>query len=103
MLIGRMHRTQILLEPEQHKVLEEIARHEGQSISEIVREILREVLPLRTIAARRQQEIKAIEKLRHIRTRVAQSYGLVGVDLIAEARAEREQQLALAQTGENQP
>ena len=35
-----MVRTQILLEPEQHETLKEMARREKRSISEIVREML---------------------------------------------------------------
>lgn len=35
-----MVRTQILLEPEQHEILKEMARREKRSISEIVREML---------------------------------------------------------------
>jgi len=35
-----MVRTQILLEPEQHEILKEIARQEKRSISDIVREML---------------------------------------------------------------
>jgi len=34
-----MHRTQILLEPEQHKTLTEIARQERRSLSDLVREM----------------------------------------------------------------
>ncbi|HKP51093.1 MAG TPA: ribbon-helix-helix protein, CopG family [Chloroflexia bacterium] len=36
----RLYRTQILLEPEQHKALAELAKREGRSISDVVREIL---------------------------------------------------------------
>ena len=35
-----MYRTQILLEPEQHKTLAEIARRENRSLSDVVREML---------------------------------------------------------------
>ncbi|NUM49094.1 MAG: ribbon-helix-helix protein, CopG family [Anaerolineales bacterium] len=38
------HRTQILLEPDQHQALTEIARQEKRSISEVVREMLRQQL-----------------------------------------------------------
>ncbi len=39
-----MHRTQILLEPEQHKALAEIARRERRSISDLIREMLQKQL-----------------------------------------------------------
>lgn len=32
-----MYRTQILLEPEQHKILTEIARQEKRSVSDVIR------------------------------------------------------------------
>jgi hypothetical protein len=35
--MGKMHRAQILIDPEQHQALAEIAQQEGTSISEIVR------------------------------------------------------------------
>lgn len=39
-----MHRTQILLEPEQHKALTEIAHREKRSLSDVVREMLEKQL-----------------------------------------------------------
>ena len=39
-----MHRTQILLEPEQHKALTEIAQREKRSLSDVVREMLEKQL-----------------------------------------------------------
>jgi len=35
-----MHRTQILLDPEQHKTLVEIARQEKRSLSDVVRKMV---------------------------------------------------------------
>ena len=35
-----MYRTQILLEPEQHRILTEIARQEKRSVSDIIREMV---------------------------------------------------------------
>lgn len=39
-----MQRTQILLEPEQHKALREIANKEGRSLSDLIRQMLDEQL-----------------------------------------------------------
>jgi hypothetical protein len=39
-----MYRTQILLDPEQHKVLAEIARRENRSLSNLIREMLQKQL-----------------------------------------------------------
>jgi len=37
---SRYHRTQVLLDREQHQALEEIARKERRSLSDVVREML---------------------------------------------------------------
>jgi predicted CopG family antitoxin len=37
---SRYHRTQLLLDPEQHQDLEEIARREHRSLSDVVREMI---------------------------------------------------------------
>lgn len=47
-------RTQILLEPEQHRRLQEIARREKRSFSDVVRDML-----ARQITERTQQELAA--------------------------------------------
>jgi hypothetical protein len=39
-----MYRTQILLEPEQHEALAQIARREKRSLSDLVREMLQQQL-----------------------------------------------------------
>jgi predicted transposase len=45
-------RTQILLEPEQHRMLQEIARREKRSFSDVVRDLL-----ARQLAQRKQKEL----------------------------------------------
>jgi hypothetical protein len=54
----RIHRTQILLEPEQHQALTEIARREQRSLSDVVREMLQ------TQSEQRQQDATAVKKRR---------------------------------------
>jgi predicted DNA-binding ribbon-helix-helix protein len=49
-----MYRTQILLEPEQHKILTEIARREKRSLSDVIREMVDQ-----QIARRKQIELAA--------------------------------------------
>ena len=54
-----MHRTQILLEPDQHKAISEIARHEKRSLSDLFREMVEAL-----IQTRKTQEMeKAAEAL----------------------------------------
>jgi predicted DNA-binding ribbon-helix-helix protein len=50
----KYHRTQILLEIEQHQALAEIAEREKRSISDLIRKMIRERL-----AAYRQAELQA--------------------------------------------
>ena len=47
-----MYRTQILLEPEQHRILTEIARREKRSLSDVIREMVDQ-----QIARRKQMEL----------------------------------------------
>jgi predicted DNA-binding ribbon-helix-helix protein len=53
-----MHRTQILLEPDQHKALEEIARSEKRSLSSLIREMLQTQLK-----ARKKKDLEKAAKL----------------------------------------
>jgi predicted DNA-binding ribbon-helix-helix protein len=53
-----MYRTQILLDPEQHKSLREIARREKRSLSDLVRSLLQEGL-----AERKKQELAAAARV----------------------------------------
>ena len=46
-MAARMQRTQILLEPEQHRALTDLAQAEGRSLSDIVREFIQTQLVLR--------------------------------------------------------
>ena len=48
-----LQRTQILLEPDQHQELTDIARHEKRSLSDVIREMLRQQL-----AERKKQNIE---------------------------------------------
>ncbi len=89
--MSTLYRAQILLEPEQHQALTEIAQREGRSISDLVREIVRQHLAERDQAARLQHEMQAIEELAQIRRELQEQHGIYQADLLAEVRAEREQ------------
>jgi len=97
----RMHRAQILLYPEQHRALSELALEEDRSISDVVRDILQQYLEERSHAARLQRERQALDDLRQIRERIEYRYGVYQGDLVAEARAEREAQMNTVQSGED--
>ena len=55
-----MVRTQILLQPDQHRLLSEIARQEGRSLSEVVRQMIDREMAERS----RQAMAAAAEALR---------------------------------------
>jgi hypothetical protein len=95
----RMHRTQILIDPEQHQLLAEIAQDENRSISEIIREMLQEQLAKRaqnaqTIRANRLAGLSRIQQHRQqILARLdGKPLELTINDLITEMRDERDEQ-----------
>jgi predicted DNA-binding ribbon-helix-helix protein len=98
-MAGQKHRTQILLEPEQHKALVEIAQQERRSISDIVRRIISQHLKERTKDAKRQRAIEALGRLICLREKIEQRSGVYQGDLIAEARAERDEQMERVWSG----
>jgi predicted DNA-binding ribbon-helix-helix protein len=91
----RYYRAQILLEPEQHDHLREIAEREDRSISDVAREMIKRGLRAREEdrQSRLQQARKALEQLDQIRRQVAAKHGVYHGNLVAEVRSEREKAL----------
>jgi hypothetical protein len=87
------YRAQILLEPEQHQILAEIAAQRQESISLVVREIVQEYLVERDLNEQQRREIQAIQSLAQLRQEIQAQHGLIHTDLLAEARAERDAEL----------
>ena len=60
----RLYRAQILLEQRQHKTLAQIARHEGRSISDVARELIRLGLEARseTPEIRWQRRVRVLNR-----------------------------------------
>ncbi len=87
-----MVRTQLLLEPEQHRALAEMARQADRSMSDVVREILRQALAEKEKEVQQQRAAAALQRLNQLREAAAPYPG----DPIAEARMEREQQVDAA-------
>jgi predicted CopG family antitoxin len=101
----RLYRTQILLEPEQHRALARIASQEGRSISDVVREMLRQQLEQRTLAegAERQRYLEGLERIREHREAILKERGgkpidIDVVELINQMREERDAQILRAIT-----
>lgn len=96
----RMHRTQILLEPEQHQALTEIARREQRSLSDVVREMLHEQLKQRRqdAVAVRKRRLEALERIRRHRQAIldrrdGKPLEIDVVELIDQMRDERDAEL----------
>lgn len=98
--MSTLYRAQLLLEPKQHQALVEIAQREGRSVSDLVREIVRQHLVERDQEARKQREMQAIEGLTQIRERLKEEHGVYQGDLLAEVRAEREEEMERIWRGE---
>ena len=92
--MGTLYRAQILLEPEQHKRLAEIATFQGRSISDVVREAVQDYLSEQDQDLRRTRELAALEKLNEFRARIMARHGVLDSAFLDEAREEREQQLS---------
>jgi F0F1-type ATP synthase membrane subunit b/b' len=90
-----MHRTQLLLEPEQHQALAEIARKEGRSISDRVREMVQRLIEQRRETARADLErrLAALERIRRHRDEAIARRGgrPVDVDVVALIRQASEE------------
>ena len=92
----RMHRTQILLDPEQHQALSELARQEGRSVSDLVREFVQVQLEQRERddARRRRRQLAALEQIRTQREAIAARLGSSKLpdpaEIIRQLREERD-------------
>jgi hypothetical protein len=84
------YRAQILLEPEQHRTLAELAESEGRSISDLVRESVHAYLVERDRESRREREQRALDRLAKLRERIRARHGVLEIDLVAEVRDERD-------------
>ena len=98
--MSTLYRAQLLLESDQHEALAEIAQQEGRSISDLVREIVQQHLNERDEKARNQRELQALERLTQIRARLKEEHGIYQGDLLAEMRAEREEEMVRIWQGE---
>lgn len=94
------YRAQILLEPEQHATLAEIARREARSISDLVREIVDRWLKQQDEQRLWEQRMEALERLNQIRERIQQEYGVYQGNLLEETRAERDEDFDRVWRGE---
>ncbi len=88
----RFYRAQILLEPEQHKALVEIASREGRSISDVVREMITLQLEQREQQVRSKRR-EVLERIRQHRAQILEQRGgqPLDVDVVALINKMREE------------
>jgi hypothetical protein len=94
------YRAQILLEPEQHEALAEIAQRQNRSISNVVREILNDWLSTQERASQRRRELEALEELTRLRLRVQERHGIYIGDPVEEIRAGIDEDIARVWRGD---
>jgi hypothetical protein len=102
--MGKMHRAQILIDPEQHQTLAEIAWQEGTSISEIVRIAVHHWLVERHDDQVLSRQMYALTKMDQHRQAILDCRGgkLLEVDLaemIEQNREERDGELFTSALG----
>jgi hypothetical protein len=90
-IMTTLHRSQLLLEATQHEALADIAKQEGRSISDLVREIVGRHLAERDRQAQSLRALQAIDRLSRIRTRLQEEHGLFPGEPLAELREEWEE------------
>lgn len=98
---GQKYRAQILLEPEQHKKLTEIAASEGRSVSDVVREAVAEYVVAKTQEDQWERRRRGLEIIRQHREEMLRKRGgkpieINVVELIHQMREERENELLSA-------
>ncbi len=74
-MVPPMHRTQILLDPEQHRILAEVASQNDRSLSDLVREIIQQWIAARDRDTQRLHELQAINELSQLRRKVKEKSG----------------------------
>ena len=84
--------ARLTLDLERYHAITELAENQERPVAEVVREIFD--LGLEQIRNRKQRKIQALEELNALRHRLEASDGTYPGNPVAEARAERERQLA---------
>lgn len=87
-----------MLEPEQHQALTEMAQRNGESLSQLVREIVCEHLAQRQ--RKRERGLRALKELDELRQEFEEKYGVIEIDLLEEVRRGREEDFERVMRGE---
>jgi metal-responsive CopG/Arc/MetJ family transcriptional regulator len=94
----KLQRTQVLLEPTQHKSLSKLAQSEGRSMSDLIREAVAEYLVERVDINDSWQE--SLAELSRIREQIQAKHGVLPAEFILDLRAEREEEIWQRMMGE---
>jgi hypothetical protein len=102
--MGKMHRAQILIDPEQHQTLAEIAQQEGTSISAIVRVAVHHWLAERQEEQVLRHQMDALEEIgRHrqaiLDRRAGKPLEIDLAEIIKQIREERDDELFTSAVG----
>jgi Arc/MetJ-type ribon-helix-helix transcriptional regulator len=84
------YRAQILLEPEQQRSLAKIAEERGRSVSEVVRQAVQEFLDADSRGTHKRRQHEALLRMDALREELRTRHGTLSVDLLQEARDERD-------------
>jgi predicted CopG family antitoxin len=97
-MAGKMHRAQVMIEPEQHRALVEMARREGRSVSDLLREMLRQQIAQRAqlADAAMKRRLEALDRLQRrgeaaLAERDGQPAAFDVVEAIQKMRKERDE------------
>jgi predicted transcriptional regulator len=102
--MSKMHRAQILLDPDQHDALAEIAQRDGSSISEIVRNVVESWLIERRQEESTRGQLEALDTIREHRQALldqhkGQPLNIDLSNLIEEMREKRDDELRASTFG----
>lgn len=87
------YRAQILLEPEQHRALVELAERQKRSVSDLVREAVAEYVVDRTNSATLKKRLAALDELERLQAEIRATSGTVPEDFLTRIRDEHEEEL----------
>jgi predicted DNA-binding protein len=91
--MATLYRAQLLLGEAQHEALARIAEEQGRSLSDLVREIVRQYLADREDQAKSLAAQRSMERLSQIRSRLREEKGVYPGDPLAEVRDEWDQEV----------
>ncbi len=89
--MAELIRVQVMLDKSDQVELHEIAKEQGKSVSEILRELVRRYLEEQR-RAEREQFRRTLAKLREIRERTAAEYGVYEGNILVDVREEYERE-----------